>query len=313
MQGKLEKHPYNLYPEMSSEEMKELVAEIKSNGFDPAFPITIYEGKVLDGWNRYLASFQCGVQYASKEFLGTKEEALFYTIRTNKRRELNHVQKALIANKYKPLLEEAAKERSLSNLKNQPSEDKDPPAKQGKTSKKLAETFDTSESAVKKVSKLEKESPELLKEVESGKKSLNKAVNELKEQKNPSASKPPKPPTQPKKQIKEAQKESGVYKGMQNDWKVLSPILGAHLDASKDFLEEFDKFIPNPGKEFLEAWNTYKSAIAKMRTWCLDKAKPCRHCNGTETIYLDENGIPVDPSKGQPVKCPYCMKGFSGE
>jgi len=50
------------FPMMSSNELSELIGSIRNNGFDPRHPIQLFEGKILDGRNRYKASLEAGVE-----------------------------------------------------------------------------------------------------------------------------------------------------------------------------------------------------------------------------------------------------------
>jgi ParB-like chromosome segregation protein Spo0J len=61
MSKPLKFHPLaDLFPLMEGEEFHELVADIKKNGLRE--PIVGYEGKILDGRNRYRACLKAGVQ-----------------------------------------------------------------------------------------------------------------------------------------------------------------------------------------------------------------------------------------------------------
>ena len=53
---KYTRHPFNWLPDMTPEEMELLKNSIRNNGFDHTQPIPLYEGKVLDGWQRYQAA-----------------------------------------------------------------------------------------------------------------------------------------------------------------------------------------------------------------------------------------------------------------
>jgi hypothetical protein len=317
MHNKFEKHEFNLYPLMVKDEMIELVLELKKQGYDNSLPITLFEGKILDGWNRYNACIQAQVTPAFREFVGPREEALLYTIRTNKRRELNPGQKAIIADKYRHLLEKEAEARKNQNLKHNEAvpttQDAKIETQKGAVNKMLSQKFDVSEGNLKKVKVLKKENPELLKEVEDGKKSLNKASKELEEKKNPAKKAVAEAKSESKKAIKELSSEQGIYKNAPNSWKVVSKTLASHLDISNSFLDEFQKFIPNPGKEFHAVWNRYRETLVELRGWCADKAVNCKHCHGTQTIWVDDNQIPTEQGKGKQITCPYCMQGSAGK
>lgn len=88
------------YPMMSEKEHNNLVADMEENGFDQNFPITIYEGKILDGRNRYKAAKEANVEPQFQEFEGTLEEAHNKSKQLNtNRRHLTPTQKAMIAAK----------------------------------------------------------------------------------------------------------------------------------------------------------------------------------------------------------------------
>ena len=65
---KLEKHKYNIFPEMIPEEYKRLKSDIQANGYDPPQPIVLYQDCILDGWNRYNACEELGEPYHEVEF-----------------------------------------------------------------------------------------------------------------------------------------------------------------------------------------------------------------------------------------------------
>jgi protein gp37 len=93
--NKLEYHQLaNLFPLVHGQELDDLVHDIKENGLTN--PVTLYEGKILDGRNRYRACLLAGVEPELIDFNGTNP--LNYVISQNLyRRNLNPSQLALIA------------------------------------------------------------------------------------------------------------------------------------------------------------------------------------------------------------------------
>jgi hypothetical protein len=65
--AKLTAHPLaSIFPRMGKEEMTELVADIRKNGMLER--ITLYEGKILDGNNRYVAAGVIGLKLTEANF-----------------------------------------------------------------------------------------------------------------------------------------------------------------------------------------------------------------------------------------------------
>jgi len=75
-----------IFPLINDEELRELAEDIKKQGL--IYPITIYEGKILDGRNRWLAAKQCGYQFLEHNFkpLPDYREPKEFVISTNIRR-----------------------------------------------------------------------------------------------------------------------------------------------------------------------------------------------------------------------------------
>lgn len=82
----LEIHPLSaVWPQMTVAEKHELIDDIKLHGVIE--PITLYEGKVLDGFHRYNAALKAGVSCKTTEFKGD-DPAAFVISRNARRRHL---------------------------------------------------------------------------------------------------------------------------------------------------------------------------------------------------------------------------------
>jgi len=90
-------HEYaDLFPMMSDSELNDLSKDIKQNGLQN--DIITYEGKILDGRNRYKACEIAGVNPVMSEYEG--EDALAFVISHNlHRRHLNESQRAMVASR----------------------------------------------------------------------------------------------------------------------------------------------------------------------------------------------------------------------
>jgi hypothetical protein len=94
MNNKLEYHPIsNIFPLIEGEALQGLANDIKLNGL--LEPVVLYEGKILDGRNRYRACKLAGVEPKFEEFKGTLEAAVSRVWSLNsERRHLTPSQKA---------------------------------------------------------------------------------------------------------------------------------------------------------------------------------------------------------------------------
>jgi hypothetical protein len=93
----MKKHKFNIFPEAKAEDYNEIRDDIDKNGFDSKRPVTIYQGEILDGWNRQKACDELGITPAYSTFIGTEMEALEFVLSTNRRRNLNSGQRATVA------------------------------------------------------------------------------------------------------------------------------------------------------------------------------------------------------------------------
>lgn len=93
--SKLEAHPFaNLFPMMGKLESKELGDDIEANGLYDK--IWLYEGKILDGRNRYAQCLDRDVDPKFEEYKG-KDPLGFVISRNLHRRHLSESQRAMVA------------------------------------------------------------------------------------------------------------------------------------------------------------------------------------------------------------------------
>jgi len=86
----------NEFPYANDKEFKQMVDSIKAVGLKE--PITLYEGKILDGRNRFLACDEANADCYYTEFVGSLEEAREESKRLNlTRRNMSPDQLAVIA------------------------------------------------------------------------------------------------------------------------------------------------------------------------------------------------------------------------
>jgi len=95
----LKPHPLaEIFPLMDGKTYQELKADIKQNGLQE--PITLFEGKILDGRNRYRACLELGIEPKCLEFDGDYQKAQAWSVSLNlHRRHLTDQQRAIIAAK----------------------------------------------------------------------------------------------------------------------------------------------------------------------------------------------------------------------
>lgn len=99
-----------LFPLMFEKEFKEFKEDIKKNGLQE--PIVLYEGKILDGRNRYKACKELNIEPNTKIFSG--EDPTVYIISKNMfRRHLNLYQKTKIVMLLLPKYAKRAKEHQI--------------------------------------------------------------------------------------------------------------------------------------------------------------------------------------------------------
>ena len=255
----LKKSIFNNLPEMQPEKYQQLKNDIQKNKYDKKFPIWLYKGDILDGWNRQQVCYELNIIPNYETFKGTDLEAFWFVVRSNNRRDLSPIQRACWAVDSIPTIELLKKEAN----KRMVSGKSDPTQKieQGRkdknantTNAKIANEFGTNRTYVNDVQKIKKDNPEVFKKLKAG----DLTFTELKKE----------------KKSKQLEKKKEIY--IEQAKKVMVDAPEVRLMDANDFLNTFEDNsidllftdppymtdIPNIG-EFTENWLTL--AIQKTK------------------------------------------------
>jgi ParB-like chromosome segregation protein Spo0J len=168
-------HPIaDLFPMIEKEELDLLAKDIKLNGLNN--PITIFEGKVLDGRNRAKACKQAGVTPSVISFTGS--DAIGWVLSQNlQRRNLNSSQRAAIAVEAEELIARLVSEaKERQRLGKELVSD---PSLTGQVRDKVAEIFATNGTYVSDVKRIKAEQPSLIPRIKAGSLSIPAAMRIL--------------------------------------------------------------------------------------------------------------------------------------
>lgn len=157
-----------LFPQLGKEELRELADNIKARGL--LHDIILYQGKILDGRNRYLACRLAGVKPRFVDWQGNGSPVEWVISENLIRRHLTSSQRAVIANDMLPLLEKEAKERQRLSLGRGEKGCKklDTFSNNGPASHVAARITKTNSAYVQAVKAVGKQAPDLLDAIRSG-------------------------------------------------------------------------------------------------------------------------------------------------
>jgi len=155
----------NIFPMMQNSELKKLADDIQATGLRNK--IILYEGKILDGRNRFEACQLVGVEPEYGEY--DEDEPLKYVISQNlHRRHLNESQRAVVASRLANMEKHIHKDDRQICL-SQP---------------EAAEMMNVSERMIRIVKAIERDAPELIPKIDSGDMTVNSATTEVKRAQN---------------------------------------------------------------------------------------------------------------------------------
>ncbi len=170
-------HNYSIHPkcadvrEMTADEYDRLRTSIAVHGYDPAYPIIVHEGMILDGRHRYKACRELNIEPVVIEWTPTGDDTPeLVVLRSLARRHMTKSELAALAVEALPAQERLAQERMKAGKA-------DPAAKvrQGTAAKAVAEAAGVSERLVQDAKKLKEDAPDEFEAVKKGEKSICEA------------------------------------------------------------------------------------------------------------------------------------------
>ncbi len=172
----------NIFPMMTDEEANSLLDDIRERG--QQYAIELYDGKILDGRNRYLACLKLGIECDTTDVTADVDDPVKHVLSANlHRRHLTASQKAMIGDKARELFDKRAKDRQAAAIKirDEKGRAKSSPGKDtisGQTARDEAgKAVGVSGSLIDRARTVrEKGTPELAKAVEEGRMSVSNAA-----------------------------------------------------------------------------------------------------------------------------------------
>ena len=152
----------NIFPILTGGEYDALRDDIDSNGLIES--IWTYEGKIIDGRNRYIACTDLGIEPKYREWNGTGSPVSFVISLNLHRRHLNESQRGAVARKIESMPQGRPNKDANLHLISR---------------KEAADLLNVSERTVANIAKIEREAPKLLPIIESGEMRVSKAIQEI--------------------------------------------------------------------------------------------------------------------------------------
>ena len=181
----MKNHPISdVWPMMDEAKIAELADDIRRNG--QLVPVWLYEGKILDGRNRWAACKIAGVDPKTKEYTGDEPTAFAVSL-NDRRRHMNKGSLAAVAAELEPFFAEDAKRRQIESGKQhgrgqkvvekvpQPIDARLLP----KAREEAAKSVGVNDRYVQDAKKVKSEAPEVFERLKAGKITLQDAKREV--------------------------------------------------------------------------------------------------------------------------------------
>jgi hypothetical protein len=174
----LEFHPIaNAFPLMEGDAFRELVEDVRKNGQQQ--PILTYEGRILDGRNRYRACLEAGEEPWTEPWQGKSPVEAVLSLNLH-RRHLSSSQRAVVAERMLPHLEAEARKRKTGRPKSgeKVTQRIGEVRHEGEAVQQAARLTGTNREYVRSAAKLREEDPDALARVERGEATLSAVKKE---------------------------------------------------------------------------------------------------------------------------------------
>lgn len=256
-------HPLaDLIPEMTGEEYRTLRADIDANGLRE--PITLHEGKILDGRHRYRACTELGIDPETRDYDGT--EPLVYVLSMNvHRRHLSTAQRAEVARVALPHFQEDARKRQAEGLRrgDEPAPGESRSGHRSRTGgeqrarDEAGKLVGVSGRTVSELDQVARNAPDLHAEVVNGDKKVRQAWQEMRDRERPE----PEPEPKPKRSHAPAEQREADIRDLAGKGHRASQIaakLGISVERVRELAREFDITLPDAAMGKTRALDPYR-------------------------------------------------------
>ena len=176
-------HPIaDVWPMMDEAKLHELADDIRKNG--QLVPVWLYEGKILDGRNRWAACKIAGIEPKTKEYTGDEPTAFAVSL-NDRRRHMGKSALAAVAAELEPHFAADAKKRQRASGGDKVSEkaravvEKVPQPVSSKAREEAAKSVGVNDRYVSDAKKVKTEAPEVFERLKAGKITLQDAKREV--------------------------------------------------------------------------------------------------------------------------------------